>query len=354
MTLTETRNGHRMTAFVDAGRVTLEKEPVPELGTGHVEIEVHRSLVSPGTELGGWHSYGQNGRATKPERRPFGYSNAGIVSRTGEGVSDFRPGDRVAAIGAGLALHSTVCVVPQNLCVRIPENVSLEDASYAMLAATALQAVRRADPKIGEECAIFGLGLLGHLTAMLLRINGCRALGIDLLESRRETATVWGIDQTASPEEGSLEDSSSSFTQGGGLDLAVFATSGEAGNLFQRLVPLMRTAPDGHPGGRVVLVGHLTFPLSTKPMSNLDIRFASRTGPGYHDPAWESGRAYPDVHVRWNTRTNLELCMRLISERRLPVGRLTTHRIPLSEIESALPEAAATPDTMLGVILEMT
>ncbi len=354
MTNVATTNGHRLTAFVSDGLVTLEEEAVPPLGAGHVEVEVHRSLISPGSELGGWHHFGQNGRASKPERRPFGYSNAGIVRRTGAGVRGFKAGDRVAAIGAGIALHSTVAVVPQNLCVAIPDSVTFEQASYGMLAATALHAVRRAQPEFGEQCAVFGLGLLGHLTAMLLQLDGCRVIGVDPVRARRDRATSWGIDGACFANGSALEEGMRCFTGGQGLDFAVFALSGDAGDLYTRLVPLMRTAPDSHAGGRVVLVGHMTFPLNTKPMSNMDIRFASRTGPGYHDHAWEAGNDYPEMHVRWTTRSNLELCMRLIAEKRLPVDTLTTHRMPLAGIETALPEAAASPDDMLGVILEMT
>ncbi len=48
-------------------------------------------------------------------------------------MTRLKKGDRVAAIGYGMALHSDWNVVPQNLCVRLPDGVSFEQGSYAML-----------------------------------------------------------------------------------------------------------------------------------------------------------------------------------------------------------------------------
>ena len=48
------------------------------------------------------------------EPLPLGYCNAGIVVSTGEGVNDFKPGDRVVSNGA----HAEYVVVPANLCAR--------------------------------------------------------------------------------------------------------------------------------------------------------------------------------------------------------------------------------------------
>ena len=99
-----------------------------------VKIRSFASLVSPGTELGGWKNlFAKRGQADSGDRRKFGYSCAGIVEETGEGVTRLKKGDRVAAIGYGMALHSDWNVVPQNLCVRLPDGVSFEQGSYAML-----------------------------------------------------------------------------------------------------------------------------------------------------------------------------------------------------------------------------
>ena len=85
----------------------------------------------------------------------------------GEGVTRFRPGDRVACIGGGFAQHTTYAVVPHNLCVTLPENVTYAQGSYGMLAATAMQAIRRGEPQLGEWFCMVGLGIVGQLAGRL-------------------------------------------------------------------------------------------------------------------------------------------------------------------------------------------
>ena len=63
-----------------------------------------------------------------------------------------------------------------------------------MLAATGLQAVRRAEPLLGEYSAVVGLGVLGQLTAQLLHLSGCFVIGWDTIAFRTETAAGWGLD----------------------------------------------------------------------------------------------------------------------------------------------------------------
>ena len=122
------------------GYIRLIEENMPEIKKGSVLVKVHASLVSPGTELKDWKTYSMKRFNPDPNEKHsvFGYSNAGIVEATGEGVGEFRRGDRVACIGGGYALHSDYAIVPHNLCVALPENVSFEQGSYAMLLATAI------------------------------------------------------------------------------------------------------------------------------------------------------------------------------------------------------------------------
>src|SRR5690606_15324296 len=85
---------------------------------------------------------------------PLGYSCAGVVEHVGRGAEEFAVGDRVACAGMGYASHADVVFVPKNLTVRIPENVSFEDASYVTLGAIALQGVRVSEVRLGEAVAV--------------------------------------------------------------------------------------------------------------------------------------------------------------------------------------------------------
>ena len=144
----------------------------------------------------------------------------------------------------------------------------------------------------------------------------------------------------------------SRFTGGIGLDAAVMAFGGKADQAYQSIVDSLKCSPDGHRMGRVVVVGLVSFGIKWAP-SNLDIRFAARTGPGYHDADWEIGPDYPPVWMRWTTRTNLELCLRLIAEGKLNVDDLTTHVVPMSNVDSAIQAMLQHPENVLGVVFDM-
>src|SRR6185369_4284707 len=105
----------------------------------------------------------------------LGYSCAGIVSAVGAGVDHVSVGDRVACGGQGFASHAEVVCVPKHLCVQAPAQVSGEQAAFATVGAIALQSVRIADVRIGDNVVVIGLGLVGLLTVQLLRAAGCRS-----------------------------------------------------------------------------------------------------------------------------------------------------------------------------------
>lgn len=165
---------------------------MPALEEGMVLVRTKASLISPGTELkgpvsrgskaaGGWRGLRElqlnPDESLKP--KPFGYANAGLVAAVGNKVKKMKEGDRVAAIGAGYVPHADFAVVPQNLVVSLPEEVSFEQGAYGMLLTTGLQALRRGDPRMGEYVAVAGMGIVGLLTARLFQLAGCYVIGWD-------------------------------------------------------------------------------------------------------------------------------------------------------------------------------
>ena len=80
------------------GHIIIKEEKVPKLEPGTVKVQVYASLISPGTELGGWRSLLEKRLNPDPNMKPhpFGYSNSGVVLDIGEGVSAFQAGERIA------------------------------------------------------------------------------------------------------------------------------------------------------------------------------------------------------------------------------------------------------------------
>ena len=335
------------------GLVKCIEEEMPVLKENEVLVEVHNSLISPGTEM----ALVKNVRAGKvklEEPFKFGYSCAGIILETKGDVKNLTAGMRVACMGGGAAVHGNYAAVPVNLIMPIPDNVSFEQGCYLSLAATALQAVRRTDVKLGEYGAVLGLGIVGNLAAQLFQICGARVLGWECLALRSEIARECGIENIDFLKSDPVEPTKK-FADPYGLDFALFSFGGDGEKAFMDIKNCMKVSADGHAMGNVTLVGGCRVPVDGGASSgNLNILVSSRTGAGYHDPAWEYGKDYPPAFVQFTTKRNADELVKLMAENRLKTAPLTTHRMKLSEISQASEMLIEHPEETLGVILEMT
>jgi NADPH2:quinone reductase len=334
------------------GRGICRELDVPELKSGQVKVAVQASLISPGTELGRVGLLRKNPESGN-EPRNFGYTNAGVVEELGAGVQQFEVGQRVACMGGGYALHTDLAIVPQNLCVALPDEVSFEEGSFVHLAATALHAIRRVEPLFGENGMVMGLGLVGQMSAQFGQLSGCHMMGVDRFSLRLEKAQGVGIETIVAAEGDGVAARTAEFTQGYGMDFGVIAFGGEATAAFEQIYASLKMTPDKHKMGRIVIVGgaHISHGFASG-LGNVDVRSSARTGPGYHDDDYEHGRAYPQVFVEWPTQRNMAECMRLVAEGKLAVRPLITHEIELSNIADAVDLLVEQPQEALGVVLK--
>ena len=340
----------KVVAIDGRGRISVEQGPVPSPKPGQVLVEVKASLISPGTELGGVMRRRQN--PTEDPPRPFGYGNAGVVVGQGEGCGDIPAGARVACVGGGYAQHASFACVPRNLTVPIPEGVSFDHAAFGCLAATALNAIRRAELQLGENVTVAGLGPVGQLACQWARLSGCHVMALDRLPMRLKRALEAGVHRAVNTAEKDAVAEAAAFTRGYGMDAAVVAFGGEGTEAFKMLVQMMKQTPDTHRMGRVVIVGGARIEHGfAAALGNLDVRSAARTGPGYHDEAWEHGRDYPPVFVPWTTRRNLEECLRFVEDDGLRIEPLITHRVPIDGAPEACERLIQSPNEALGVVI---
>jgi polar amino acid transport system substrate-binding protein len=77
-------------------------------------------------------------------------------------------------------------------------------------------------------------------------------------------------------------------------------------------------------------------------------------GPGRYDPEYEErGHDYPLPYVRWTEQRNIESFLELVSEKRVCVDRLTTHRVPIAEADRAYQLISGdSHEPYLGVVLQ--
>lgn len=333
--------------------VTREVELAP-LKPNEARVKVHASLISPGTEM----NLVKIRRANpdpKIDFTVFGYANAGEIIETKGDCREFKPGTRVFCMGGGAANHANYANVPVNMMVPLPDNVTYEQAVYACLGATSLQAVHRTRVELGEYGMVLGLGIVGNLAAQLAQLSGARVLGWEAMPSRLKTAARCKIRNTVNFKKTDPVKAAREFAAPYGMDFAVIAFGGEATAAFEQVKNSMKVSSDTHQMGRITLVGGCKINITGGAgCGNLDILSSARTGPGYYDKAWEYGQDFPNAFIQFHTNRNLREIISLISEKRLLVDPMTTHKLPLSEVGAAAGLLIDTPDKAMGIVLEMS
>ena len=259
---------------------------------------------------------------------------------------EFHPGDRVACGGASAA-HAEVIAVPKHLVALVPDNVPLDEAAFTTVGAIALQGIRQADLRVGETAAVLGLGLVGQLTFQILKASGCSVVGYDFDRDRVQLAEELGID-AAVCDEGLLQISLSTITGNRGAD-AVIITAGTSSNR-----PVELAGELCRDKGRVVVVGAvgLSVPRPSYYDKELDFCISRSYGPGRYDPIYEEkGIDYPYGFVRWTEQRNMVAFLKLISDKKINLSKLITHRFSLDQAEEAYTLIrGTTSEKYLGVL----
>src|SRR5690606_36602737 len=259
---------------------------------------------------------------------PLGYCNVGVVAEVGEGVTEFKIGDRVISNGP----HADVVHVARNLCALIPDVVSDESAAFVVVASIGLQGVRLAQPTLGEAFVVTGVGLIGLLTVQLLRAHGCRVLAIDFDDTKLELARQYGA-QICNPGKG--EDpvaAGMAFSRGHGVDGVIITASTQSSD------PVTQAARMSRKRGRIILVGVTGLELNRADFYEKELTFqvSCSYGPGRYDPKYEEqGQDYPLGYVRWTEQRNFEAVLDMLESGQLDVKPLITHRFAFENAPQA-------------------
>ena len=359
---------------LDNGELKTVTAPMPSASTGSLLIHTSVTLISSGTERMlvdfGKGSYLSKARQ-QPEKVkmvldkartegiastvdavrsklaqpiPLGYCNVGVVSEAGSGIEGLRAGDRVVSNGP----HADVVRVAKNLCAKIPDGVSDEEAVFTVVASIGLQGIRLSKPSLGESFVVTGVGLIGLLTVQLLRAHGCRVLAIDFDEEKLAVARSFGA-ETCNPGLG--EDpvaAGMAFSRGNGVDGVIITASTKASD------PVIQAARMSRKRGRIILVGVTGLELNRADFYEKELSFqvSCSYGPGRYDPAYEEqGTDYPLGFVRWTEQRNFEAVLDMMASGQLDVKPLISHRFAFENASEAY--SLLTEDkSALGIILE--
>nr|HNH66593.1 zinc-binding alcohol dehydrogenase [Bacteroidia bacterium] len=321
----------QLTQNLKDGKMQLLEVPFPVLSSGQVLVRNHYSLISAGTEgktvKDARLSYIGKARARKEEVKKvidaaktfgllntykmvmnkldapssLGYSSAGEIIAVAPDVTEFRVGDLVAC-GGNSAVHAEVIAVPVNLCVKLNDKIALQHACFTTLGSIALQGIRQADLRLGENCVVIGLGLVGQLTVQMLKAGGIKTIGIDIDQRMVDLALHTDIDAAFTRNSEDLESSINNITNGYGTD-AVIITAGT-----DSLDPVDLAGALCRRKGKVVIVGAVPtgFKRPNYFKKELDLRMSCSYGPGRYDSEYEEGGIdYPYGYVRWTENRNM-------------------------------------------------
>jgi len=362
------------------GEISVSDVPAPQLVPGCVLVRIAASLVSVGTERAS-SEFASKNLLQKAKARPdlvrevvgkvrrdglfsamqavrsrldqplaLGYSSAGRVVGIGEGVTDIRVGDRVACAGTGYAVHAEVACVPRLLVAKLPEPspVTLDEAAFATLGSVALHGIRTADVKLGDTVAVIGLGLLGQLTVQILKAGGCRVLGMDIAPNRAELASRLGADATTALAS-EFRDLCYARSRGAGVDAVLITAETQSSD------PVNLAAEIARDRGIVVAVGMVGMDIERRLYyeKELDFRISRSYGPGRYDAAYEQkGHDYPIGYVRWTETRNMEEFLELLTNGKLDLKSLITHRFPIDRAQGAYDLITGrTGEQFLGVLI---
>lgn len=357
---------------IRSGVTSVKDVPAPVTGDRDVLVQVCASLVSAGTERyvvdlaksslvqkalkrpdhvkrvlqkvrqEGLRSTITQVGAKLDEPMALGYSAAGIVLDAGDAIRAFQPGDRVAVV----APHAGIVAASGTQCARIPAAVPFDRAAYAGVGAIGLQGVRLARVSLGERVLVIGLGLIGLMTAAMLKAQGCKVFGVEPDADRLDLARHFGVEVMSTSAD---LDRVKMFSGDAGVD-AVVITAATSSN-----EPIEFAASACRPKGRIVLVGVTGLNIPRQPFFEKELEFtvSSSLGPGRGDASYEGkGRDYPIGHVRWTMQRNLEAVLDLIAAGALPVERLTTHRFAIDDAARAYDLLSSRTEKYLGIVLE--
>ena len=188
--------------IVDKAKVICVSEEVDTapLKEGEILVRNEVSLISSGTELS--RVYALKKGVVYPVYP--GYASIGLVEDTGTGVG-FAEGDRVLFSGP----HQELFRFPVQMMSSLGMIVKLGsefngldsiDASLIHLGLVAMNGILPAELKIGDTVCVFGLGIVGLLTALLYQASGAKVLGIDAVENRASHARNAGLQNALSAQ----------------------------------------------------------------------------------------------------------------------------------------------------------
>lgn len=320
--------------------------PVP---AGRVRVRTEYSAAKHGTEMARFKGYANPRGALRPDLTVYlpaaensyypamvGNMVVGEVTEIGDGVTGFRPGDRLLCYGGFSETHT---VLPSDHCWKVPDGVDWRAAVCLDPAFFALAAARDGGARVGDVVVIFGLGAIGLMAVQIARLAGAgRVYAVDPLEIRRTAAHTLGADTVLDPTACDVGLLVKEDTGGRGADVVIeYSGSGRAMQDALRAIAL---------GGNVVAGAY-------PPPYEAGLDFGAEAHHNTPNIIFSRGCTEPNRdHPRWDTKRLYDACWELIVSGRLAGESVVCPVVAFDDLLDEYPRIATAPETniKLGVV----
>ncbi len=326
--------------FAAPRRVCVRSEPLPPLGKGQALVESLYSAVSPGSEMLIY-------RGLFPRHLPdvhdtlssdlgyplaYGYAVVGRVIHVGKQT----PRQWLGRLVFAFQSHASHFVASLNDLLPLPEGMRSETACFLPNMETAVNLVQDAAPLLGERALVFGQGIVGLLTAALLREFPLASLvTCDCLPLRREASLALGVSAALDPAAPDFHAQARRWLPDG-ADLALeLSGAPEALNDAIALTGF---------GGRVVIGSWYG-----------EKRAALDLGGAFHRSrikliASQVSSIAPELSARWDKSRRFQVAWEAL--RRIRPEKWITHRFPLEQAAQAYQLLDERPGEAIQVVFE--
>lgn len=233
-------------------------EPTPGAGEARVKIEA--------AGLNFIDVYQRKGSYLGELPFTLGLEGAGVVDAVGPGVTEWRPGDRVAYTGQ-IGSYAQYNNVPAGKLVSIPEAMSARSAAAALLQGLTAHylvhstyAIQPGDTALVHAAA----GGVGLLLVQMAKRRGARVIGTVSTQEKAALASEAGADEVILYTEEDFEAETKRLTDGNGVDV-VYDSVGK--DTFDKSLDCLKRR------GTMVLYGQ-----SSGPAPSIDPQILNRKG----------------------------------------------------------------------------
>src|SRR5271166_3892185 len=221
--------------------------PKPEPGAGTVLIKNRAAGINFADTL---FRQGQYLMQPKLPDTP-GLEGAGVVEAVGAGVTNFKPGARVAALAS--KTYAEYFVAPANQLIALPDNVSFEEgAAFPVQTLTAWHMLHTAHHTAPGQTVLVhsAAGGVGIVAIQIAKAAGARVIGTVSSDSKMELIREYGADDAIDYVKNDFAAEVKRLTNGRGVDLILDAVAkGTLEKGLQSLAPFGHLIVYGRAGG---------------------------------------------------------------------------------------------------------